>query len=173
MDLNRTYVLLVGLVVGSQLCWAEEAPTPKEKRQWATSYMRELEPDGKETRFYLYYVSQGPEHLLGAFALARHTRQPIPLIIQGHLNEVGEFAPNVAFAVSNQEDGNWKKIESSFSDKIDVTLTGASHVDKLFFRIHLDAFQPYIEKFKYCRISLQTGESDIIPMVWLTSKGGN
>lgn len=172
-DLNKTCLLLIGLVVGWQICWAEESPNSNDKPQWGTSYTRELAPDGKDRRLYLFDVSQGPEHLLGAFALARHTKRPIRLMIQGHLNELGEFAPNIALAVSDQEDGNWKTIESSFSDKVDVTLTGGPHIDKLFLRIQLDPFQPYIEKFKFCRISLQTGESDVIPMVWLTSKGGN
>jgi hypothetical protein len=173
LALNRKYLLLIGLVVGWQISLAEQPPDRPDKPQWATSYTRELAPDEKDRRFYLFHVSQGSEHLLGAFALARHTKRPIPLIVQGHLNDLGEFAPNITLAVSDQEDGNWKTIDSSFSDKVDVTLTGAGHVDKLFFRIQLDALQPYTEKFKFCRVSLQTGESDVIPMVWLTPKGGD
>jgi len=41
----------------------------------------------------------------------------------------------------------------------------------LFIRIQFDAFQPYIGKFKYCQVTLQTGETDIFPMVWLTENG--
>ena len=134
--------------------------------------MRELAPDGKDTRLEFDGVSQGREHLMGEFVLERRIEGTVPqLAIQGHFNKMGEFTPNVSLEVSDRGDGNWKPIESSFSDKVDVTLTGAPHIDKLFMRIQLDAFQPYIGKFKFCRVALQTGESDVFPMAWLTEKG--
>jgi len=92
-------------------------------------------------------------------------------MIQGHFDKRGEFTANMSFEVSDREDGNWKRIESSFSDTVDVTLTGAPHIDALFFVVQFDAFQPYIGKFKFCRIALQTGESDVFPMAWLTEEG--
>lgn len=168
----KTYILFVGLIACHMLCLAEDKPVEKEKRIWGASYMRELAPDGKDTRLAVDGVSQGREHLVGEFVLTRQRDGTVPqLAIQGHFNKSGEFTPNVSLEVSDRQDGNWKPIESSFSDKVDVTLTGAPHVDKLFIRIQLDAFQPHIGKFKFCRVTLQTGESDVFPMVWLTEKG--
>jgi len=73
--------------------------------------------------------------------------------------------------VSDRKDGNWKVIESSFSDTVDVTSTAAPQVNQLYLRLQFDAFQPYIGKFKYCQVTLQTGETDVFPMAWLTEKG--
>lgn len=130
------------------------------------------EPDGKDRGLSVFSIDQGPEHLIGRFVLERRIEGTVPqLVIQGHFNRRGEFTPNVSLEVSDREDGSWKAIESTFSDKVDVTLTGAPHIDKLFFVVQLDAFQAYIGKFKFCRIALQTGESDVFPMVWLTREG--
>jgi hypothetical protein len=92
-------------------------------------------------------------------------------VVKGHFNKRGEFSANVSLEVSDQEDGNWKIIESSVSDRVDVTLTGAQHIDALSIYVQLDAFQPYIGKSKFGRVVLQTGESEVFPMVWLTEKG--
>ena len=133
--------------------------------------MRELAPDGKDRRFYLFDVSQGLEHLLGAFALERQTERTERLVLQGHMDKDGAFAPNVSLEVSDHDDGPWTTVESSFSDKVDLSLTGAPHVDKLYVRFPLDAFQGYIGKFKFCRVALQSGEADVFPMGWLTPEG--
>jgi hypothetical protein len=171
MDLSKTSIFLVGLILTHEFCWAEDPAKPDDKPMWASSYMREL---AREQPLELFHVSQDSEHLLGGLSLTRMVKEPDrQLIIQGHLAKSGEFAPNISLAVSDREDGNWKIIYSSFSDKVDVTLTGGRHVDSLTMRIQLDALQPYIGKYKFCRISLQTGESDVIPMVWLTPKGGD
>lgn len=168
----KTCILLLALIAGQMLCLAEDNPVEKEKPTWGASYHRHYLPDGKATRLEGLDVSQGPEHLIGSFALTRQREGTVPqLVIHGHLNKMGEFTPNVTLEVSNQKDGNWKTIESSFSDKVDVTLTGGPHIDNLDVRIQFDAFQPYIGKFKFCRVTLQTGESDVFPMAWLTEKG--
>ena len=168
----KTHILLIGLIASQMLCLGEEKPVEKEKRIWGASHIRELAPDDKDHRLDFYDISQGPEHLLGAFCLERRSAGAVPqLVIQGQLKR-GEFIPNFSLAVSDQKDGKWKTIESSFSDKVEVTLTGAPHVDKLIIRIQLDAFQPYIGKFKFCLVTLQTGESDVFPMAWLTEDGG-
>lgn len=163
-------IVLVGLVASQILCLAEDKPAQKEKPIWGYSYIGESLGDDKDRRLDFGGVSQGPEHLVGQYSLTRQ-RDGTQLAIQGHLDKSGEFTPNVSLEVSDQEDGNWKTIESSFSDKVDVTLTAAPHVEHLFLRIQLDAFQPYIGKFKFCRVVLQTGESDVIPMAWLTEDG--
>lgn len=170
LTLMRTYALLIGLIM-SQILWAQDTPGPEENRTWSRSYIREPMPDGKDRRLECDGVSQGPEHLVGEFALIRQ-RDGAPLAIQGHLNKAGEFTPNVSLGVGDQADGtNWKSIESSISDKIDVTLSAAPHIDHLFARVKLDALKPYIGKFRFCRIVFQTGEDDIFPMAWLTEKG--
>ena len=166
----KTRILLVGLIASQMLCLAQDKPDQKEKRIWGYSYHGHPVPDGKNTRLNFGGASQGPEHLLGQYSLTRQ-RDGTQLAIQGHLNKSGEFTANVSLEVSDQEDGNWKTIESSFSDRVDVTLTAAPHVERLFLCIQLDAFQPYIGKFKFCRVALQTGESDVIPMAWLTEDG--
>lgn len=166
----KTHILLVGLMVGQMVCFAQDRPDQNEKRIWGRSFIGEPMPDGKDTRLEFDGVSQGREHLVGEFVLTRQ-RDGTPLAVQGHFNKMGEFSPNASLEVSDQEDGKWKSIESSFSDKVDVTLTAAPHTEHLFTRIQLDAFQPYIGKFKFCRVALQTGESDVFPMAWLTEKG--
>jgi hypothetical protein len=163
--------LLVGLIITQMLCLAEDKPSREEKRIWGRSIITESLGD-KNPRLELGDISQGPEHLVGMFDLIRNSKETVPqLVVKGHLNKRGEFTANVSLEVSDQEDGNWKIIESSLSEKVDVTLTGAAHIDTLFIYVQLDAFQPYIGKFKYCRVTLPTGESDVFPMVWLTEKG--
>jgi len=168
----KTRVLLLGVIVTQITCLAEDKPAQNEKREWDRSYALIPVPDGKDRGIEFLNISQGPEHLVGTLVLERRIKATLPqLVIQGHLNKKGDFTANISLEVSDREDGNWKKVESSFSDTVDVTLTGAPHIDKLFFVVQLDAFQPYIGKFKFCRISLQTGESNVFPMVWLTGEG--
>jgi hypothetical protein len=167
----KTQILLVTFIASHMLCLAEDSRVEKEKRIWGASYMRERTGEGKDRMLTFDDISQGPEHLVGGFVLERVKETAPQLVMQGHFNKSGEFTPNVSLEVGDQHAGPWKIIESSFSDKVDVTLTGAPHLDKLFMRIQLDAFQPYIGKFKFCRVTLQTGESDVFPMAWLTEKG--
>jgi hypothetical protein len=168
----KTHIVFVGLVAAQITCFAQDKPDENKKRTWCAAHIREVAPDGKDKRLELELVSQDYLHLVGNFVLARQIEGPVPqLVIQGRFDKHGEFTANVCLEVSDQKDGDWKLIESSFSDKVDVTLTGAPHIDQLFVSVQLDAFQPYIGKFKFCRVSLQTGESDIFPMVWLTEKG--
>jgi hypothetical protein len=164
-------ILFIGLIVGQIACFAQDNPAKKEKRTWGTTHYRTEVGDNKDRRLEFNDFSQGPEHLVGSCVLARQEKGSPQLVIQGHQNEIGEFSPNFSLAVSDRRDGNWKVIESSLAEKVDVTLTGAPHIDMLFIRIRLDAFQPYIGKFKYCQVVLQTGESDVFPMAWLTEKG--
>jgi hypothetical protein len=167
----KTRVCLVGLITCQMVCFAGDKPCQDEKRIWGRSYITESLGD-KNPRLELGDLSQGPEHLVGMFELIRNSKETVPrLVLKGHLNKRGEFTANVSLEVSDQENGNWKVIESSFSDKIDVTLTGALNIDTLYVYVQLDAFQPYIGKFKFCRVVLQTGESEVFPMVWLTEKG--
>jgi hypothetical protein len=169
----KTCILVVGLIVSQMLCSAQDKPSQSEKRIWGRSYSLHSLPDGKDTRLEVGDISQGPEHLVGVFDLTRQRQgRGRQLVIQGHLNKRGEFTANVSLEVGNQEDGgNWTSIESSFSNEVDVTLTAAPHIEALFIRVQLDAFQPYIGKFKFGRIVLQTGESTVVPLVWLTEKG--
>lgn len=165
----KAHIVFVGLIASQMLCLAEDNPAAKKKGIWGASHIREL---ARCQRLEFFDISQGPEHLVGSFVLNRCTKGTVPqLVIQGHLNKRQEFTPNVSLEVSDLKDRNWKTIESSFSDRVDVTLTGAPHIDKLFIRIQLDAFQPYFGKFKFCRIALQTGESDVFPLEWLTEDG--
>ena len=169
--LKRALTLTVPLLMGIQaLCLAQDKRDSKEKRIWGRSFHITRFGDDKDTALDGFDVSQGPEHLFGGWALVRQ-RKGAPLLIHGHLNKMGEFTPNVSLAVSDQKDGDWRIIESSLSEKVDVTLTAAPHIDMLFFRIQLDALQPYIGKFKLWRVVLQTGESDVLPMEWITPEG--
>lgn len=167
-----TRILAFAVIASQMICLAQDKPDQKEKRIWGYSLHRHSLPDGKETRLSFGGLTQeiDPDHLIGQYSLTRQ-RDGTQLAIQGHLNKSGDFTANVSLEVSDQEDGNWKTVESSFSDKVDVTLTAAPHVEHLFLRIQLDAFQAYIGKFKFCRVALQTGESDVIPMAWLTEEG--
>jgi hypothetical protein len=165
----KTHVLFVGLISAQIACFAQDKPDENKKRTWSTGIIREVAPDGKDKRLELELVSQDYLHLVGNFVLARQIEGPAPqLVIQGHFDKHGEFTANVCLEVSDQDDGKWKLIESSFSDKVDVILTGAPHIDQLFVHVQLDAFQPYIGKFKLCKVTFQTGESDVFPMGWLT-----
>jgi hypothetical protein len=152
------------LIAGSVISFAGDRPATEGKRVWGVTRFSTRE---KFQPFEIDDISQGPDHLVGSGVLSRENKGIGQLAIQGHLNEVGEFAPNVSLAVSDRDNGDWKIIESSLSDKVDVTLTGAPHVNMLFLRIQFDAFQPYIRKFKFCRVTLQSGEADIFPMEWL------
>jgi hypothetical protein len=169
--LMKIHIILIALIVGQMTCFAQDNPVTKEKRIWGATHFRTVMGDNKDRTLELDDISQGPEHLIGSGTLIRRKKESPELVIQGHLNKIGEFTPNVSLAVSDRENGNWKIIESPFADKVDVTLTGASHIDQLFIRIQLDAFQPYIGKFRFCRVTLQAGESDVFPMAWLTEKG--
>ena len=168
---KRAFTLpILFLVVSQVLCPAQDKPDSKEKRTWGASHMITREGDGKDTSLQFFDISQGPEHLLGSFSLVRQ-REGAPLLIHGHLNKSGEFTPNFSLQVSDLEDRDWKTIESSLSDKVDLTLTAAPHIERLLLRIELDALQLYIGKFKFCRVVVQTGESEVLPMAWLTENG--
>ena len=167
----KIHILFVGLILAQMSCFGQDDPVKEEKRTWGATYYRTVVGNNKDRRLEFDGISQG-EHLVGSCVLARQEKGRPQLVIQGHLNKIGDFTPNVSLAVSDRRDGNWKVIESSLTDKVDVTLTGAPHIDMLFIRIQFDAFQPYIGKFKYCQVVLQTGESDVFPMAWLTEDGG-
>jgi len=160
MRLSAAGALIASSVISSD----GDRPATEEKRVWGVTHFITRE---KFQPFEIDDISQGPDHLVGSGVLSREDKGIGRLAIQGHLNKVGEFTPNVSLAVSDRDDGNWKIIESSFSDKVDVTLTAAPHVNNLFIRIQFDAFQPYIRKVKFCRVTLQTGEADVFPMEWL------
>lgn len=166
----KTLVMWIVLIVSQLVCSAEDNRREDSRRTWYRSRIAEVQPDGKDTRLQLMSMNQEPEHLICSFLLIRQ-KEGAELVVEGHLNRFGEFTANVSLEVSDQEDGNWRQIESSFSEKIDVKLIAAPHVKNLVTQIQLDAIQPYIGKFKFCRVVLQTGESDVIPMVWLTEKG--
>jgi hypothetical protein len=169
----KVRILFAGLIVGQIACFAQDNPVTKEKRTWGTTHYRTEVGNSKDRRLEFNDFSQGPEHLVGSCILARQEKGRPQLVIQGHLNKIGEFTPNFSLAVSNRSDGDWKVVESSLAEKVDVTLTGAPHIDMLFLRIQLDALQPYIGKFKYCQVTLQTGETDVFRMAWLTEKGSD
>ncbi len=169
----KTPILVVGLIVSQMLCLGQDKSGQNEKRIWARSYITESLGE-RNPRLELGDISQGPEHLVGMFDLVRNAKETVPqLVVKGHLNKRGEFTANVSLQVGDQQGGNWKIIESSFSDKIDVTLTGAPHIDTLSIYVQLDAFQPYVGQVKFGRVVLQTGESNVFPMVWLTEKGSD
>ena len=167
----KIHILFVGLILAQMSCFGQDDPVKEEKRTWGATYYRTVVGNNKDRRLEFDGISQG-EHLVGSCVLARQEKGRPQLVIQGHLNKIGDFTPNVSLAVSDRKDGDWKIIESSLADKVDVTLTGAPHIDMLFIRIQFDAFQPYIGKFKYCQLTLQTGETDVFPMAWLTEDGG-
>ena len=168
----KTNLLALCLVTLQVACLAQDNGSSKEKRQWWRSYTGESIPDGKDRRLEFSGIGQGAEHLEGTFYLIRVNKRSYPIVlIKGHLNKAGEFAANVSLEVSNQESGNWKEIESSLSKKVDVTLTAARHIDKLSIQIQLDALQPCIGTFKFGRITLQTGERAVVPLIWLTEQG--
>jgi hypothetical protein len=162
--LNQARIVVIALIAALPLCLAQDKSEREKKPIWGATRFRTLE---KFQPLEVDDISQGPEHLVGSCTLTRGKKDRPPLVVQGHLNEIGEFTPNVSLAVSDRDDGDWKIIQSSFADKVDVTLTGGHHIDHLFIRIQLDAFQPYIGKYKYCQVTLQTGETDVFPMEWL------
>ena len=128
----KTSVFLVGLLLSTMICLAQQESDQNERREWARSYSLHSAPDGKDTGLEVLHISQEREQLLGGFVLFRQRKGSEPqLMIYGHLKK-GDFAANVSLEVSDQEDQNWKTIESSFSDKVDVTLTAASHIENLF-----------------------------------------
>jgi hypothetical protein len=165
-------IFLLMLLATGVLCLAEDSPSPNKKRTWGRTYIGEALGDGKDKRLELTDVDQELVHLIGVFVLTREVNGEVPqLVVQGHLGKTGVFAANVSLEVSNDEKGDWKTIETSLSDKIELTLTAAPHVAMLFIPVQLDAFQSYIGKFKFGRVTLQTGESDVFPMAWLTEEG--
>jgi hypothetical protein len=166
----KTFAILVLLSASQFLCSAQDNPGENPKRTWYRSHIAEVRPDGKDTRLEFMSVSQDAEHLTCSFLVIRQ-REGAELAIQGRLDKFGDFTASVSLEVGNEEDGKWKQIESSFSEKIDVRLIAAPHLGHLVTRIQMDAFQPYIGKFRFGRVTLQTGESDVFPMVWLTEKG--
>ena len=168
----RIYALWIVLIVSQAICLAQDSAGEASKRTWSRSHIGEYLPDGKDTRLEFGFISQESEHLLCSFVLARQREQK-QLIILGQQTKAGTFTPNVSLEVSDQEDGNWKRIVSSFSEKDNVMLKGEPHVELLSTQVEMDAFQPYIGKFKFGRVVLQTGESDVFPMAWLTEDGGD
>lgn len=167
----KVNVLLFVLIVGRLVCLAEDPSNPIVKPIWGRSLIGEALPDGNDKRLDCDDISQGPEHLVVSCILTRQDAGTTQLVIQGHFNKRGEFTPNVSLEVSDREDRNWKTVESSFADVVELTLTGAPRINRLYTTIQVDALQAYIGKFKFCRIVLQTGEYNVFPLIWLTEKG--
>jgi len=168
----KMYLLSVAVIAGRLVCFAQDKPDEGDKPTWSANYHITVIGDDKERRLEGLSVSQRPDHLLGTFMLFSQLRDArAQLEIKGHLNKHGEFTPNVSLEVSDRRDGDWRTVESTLSDTIDVTLAAGPHIHHLPVTIQLDAFQPYIGKFKFWRITLQTGESGVFPMAWLTEKG--
>jgi hypothetical protein len=168
----KMYFLSLVVVVSQVTSFAQDKPDESYKHVWGASHHITVMGDDKETRLEGLNVSQRPEHLLGGFTLVRERQDSkLQLEVKGHLNKSGEFTPNVSLEVSDRRSGDWKTVESTLSHVIDVTLAAGPHIDRLPICIQLDALQPYIGKFEFWRITLQTGESCVFPMVWLTEKG--
>src|SRR2546430_17708930 len=119
-NLMKIHIILIGLIVGQIACFAQDTPVTKEKRTWGVTRWRTVE---KFQGLELDNIRQGPEHLIGLGTVIRQKKEDPQLVIHGHFNEIGEFTPTVSLAVSDRKDGDWKIIESSLADKVDVTLT--------------------------------------------------
>jgi hypothetical protein len=163
--------LLLLLVVFTQIALSSLA---QGKKWWTRAIIGDAIPDGKDKRLELQGVTQESVHLIGELSLNQQRAGGTvpPLMIQGHLDRSGMFSPNVAFDVSNEETENWKSIESSLSDKIEVTLTTAANIRSLCILVQLDAFQPYIDKYRFGRVTLQTGETTVFSLLLLTEDRG-
>lgn len=156
--MNLLFVLL--LITASQITSVAQNSPVGNRRTWGRSIVGDRIPDGKSKHLELLDITQESAHLVGLFALSRDGDATMPpLAVQGHLDRAGIFTANVALDVSNEMGGGWKSIESSLSEKVEARLTVAPETSSVSILVQLDAFQPYIEKYRFARVALQTGES--------------
>jgi hypothetical protein len=167
--------LLLLVMLGGQItCFAQSVPCEDGKRLWGRSIIGEAIPDGKDRRLELTDISQESVHLVGMFALSQqgNASAPSPLLIQGRLDRAGLFTANVALEVRNEETEEWKSIQTSLTNKIEATLTAAPGIPSICILVQLDAFQPYIGKYRFGRLTLQTGETTLFSLLLLTEDRG-
>ena len=150
-----------------------EEPIPSHD-VWSHSY--QLTPGPLSGDSYcglnLLSVNQDPTLLWARMVLERRVPgSTSDLVLVGHLKKDGAFAANVDVAVSEHEDSGWKSVYSSLKEPPDVRLIAAPHIENLFFEVPLDAAKEFLTAAKFCRVRLQTGETFVFPIVWLTPTG--
>jgi hypothetical protein len=166
-------ILVLLLILGCQYSCLGQARSVENRKTWGRSIIGERIPDGKDKHLELVDITQEPVHLVGLVALTRDgDSTTAPLVIQGHLDKTRIFSANLALEVSNEETKDWKSVESSLSDKIEVTLTAAPDIRMICILVQFDAFQPFIDKYRFGRITLQTGESTVFSLLLLTEDRG-
>jgi len=84
----KTRILLIGLIVPQIACFAQDNPVTQEKRTWGVTRFVTRE---KFQPFEVDDISQGSEHLVGSGVLQREEKGRGQLVIQGHLNRIGEL----------------------------------------------------------------------------------
>lgn len=110
--------------------------------------------------FELVTVSGEGDHVYGLCVFTNVT--PALVAIDGTETPDGEFYPNVALQVANDEEGEWRALDPSSHPGKKAALTiEAKQVSKSLM-VDLDAFRPMIGKFKYGKIALRTGEAAVV-----------
>jgi hypothetical protein len=162
-----TLLAVLAHLTMTESCFAED------KTWWTRAITGEESPDVKGKRLKLEGVTQDGSDLTGELSLGQdpEAAPAAGLVIQGHLDRAGMFSPNLLYEVANGLTDEWKSVESSFSDNIEVTLTGAPDVRSISMLVSLDPFQPFIGKYRLGRITLQTGEMTVFSLLLLTKDG--
>jgi hypothetical protein len=161
-------LILAAVVLLSELSCAQDSP-----KTWSSGLFWEGKAGKDGKRLELMKVDQDEVHLSGTLSLYQVLspgQKGSPLVIYGHQGFDGLFAPNVSLQVRNGE-GEWQTVESSFAEPPTATLTIAPGAELIGVRLVLDAFHPLIGKFRFGRITLQTGESMQFPLSILLGPG--
>jgi hypothetical protein len=175
--IRTTLVLITAVATVAHYVCAEEArreATIPSHDVWSRSYQLTPGPLSGDSHsgLNLLIVQQDPALLWALMVLERRVPGSASgLVLAGHLKKDGAFAANVDVAVSEREDSGWKSVYSSLKEPADVRLVAAPHIEKLYFEVPLNAAQEFLNAAKFCRVRLQTGESFVFPIVWLTPTG--
>lgn len=165
-------ILAVILLVTAVSSFAQVRRDDNSKQLWGRSVISERIPDKKSRHLELQDITQEAVHLVGLLALSKDSSGGAGLVVEGHLDKAGTFVANASLEVSNDETKNWESIESSLSNTIELTLTASRKVSSVGIPVRLDAFEPYIGKYRFGRVVLQTGEAAVFSLLELTENRG-
>jgi len=122
----------------------------------------------------LYYIDQDRFHLTGKWwyengAVGDET--PSRVVIQGKRTPDGVFWPDVTLQVKNELAERWETVAKPSSRGRRATIIIEPNSRNFDLTVNLDAFKPFIGKYKLGRLVLKTGETPEFELKYLLPPG--
>jgi hypothetical protein len=113
--------------------------------------------------FKIKAVGAEDDHLIGS-AIYREKMEQAPLKVDGTETTDGRFWPRVVAEVSNDINGEWKKLDQPANSEKPAAFSLKSYQANVMLYVHLDVFRPLIGKMRYGRVLLENGEAAVFEL---------